>query len=153
MRVLRSGRVRNGAETVSELPIEIVGFQEQKWTRKQKVIEKDTVSAGATETITAGIPAGALVTGLTAIVLKALAGASLTTWSLGVTSDTDRYGTGLAKDLGTRVNSLISSASDARAPINYVADMNILMTAAAGVFSSGKVRITVHYEELSAEIR
>lgn len=103
---------------------------------------KDTTSGTATETITGMIPAGSIVLGATALVKTVLAGAGLTTWSLGVTSATTRYGTTLALAAGTTVSmsNHLAAALELRP-----AATDVLLTAAAGVFSSGQVRVTVFY--------
>lgn len=114
---------------------------------KSVTVEKTTVSGGATETITAMIPDGAIILGASARVLTILAGAALTTWSLGITGATTLFGTALALAVGTTVK---SSNHLATALQLVAADTNVLLTAAAGVFSSGKVRVTIFFIDTTA---
>jgi len=117
-----------------------------------ELVDCATATGTGTGTLTLAmqIPALCQVIGVTAYVHPILAGASLTTWSLGVTSDTDRYGTTLAIADTTSVNSLTSGATGYTAPHVNATAIAILMTAAAGVFSTGKVRVTVHYIPITA---
>jgi hypothetical protein len=117
-----------------------------------ELVNVATATGTGTGTITLAmqIPAKCVVMGVTAYVHPILAGASLSTWSLGVTSDTDRYGTTLAIADTTSVNSLVAGATGYTAPHAQAAAVAILMTAAAGVFSTGKVRVTVHYVPITA---
>lgn len=124
------------------------GANGQTLTQKQVTLSQDmsTASGVGTATITlAGlIPAGFLLAAVDARVTTILAGASLTTFSIGVTGDTDRFATTVALAAGTTVNSLTASASDSRSPLDYVSATDVLLTAAVGVISTGVLRITLH---------
>ena len=115
-----------------------------------KVVEgtHTTDSGTGTETISNAIPAGAIVFGVTTRVKTVLAGTSLTTWSIGLSGDTDRWGTGLAvTDEGTTDST--DFATDVQ-PTAYPAATDIVLTAAAGQFDSGLIRYTVHYYDFTA---
>lgn len=100
----------------------------------------------ATITVANAIPANSVVLGVTSYITTILAGASLTTWKLGVTGDTDRYHSGThAIAAGTATSSIASGASGYTGPHAQAAAINILMTADAGVFSTGLIHICVHY--------
>lgn len=103
---------------------------------------------GGTCTASNLVPAGAFVISVTARVTTILAGAGLTTWSLGDGSTADLWATGKALAAGTTVN-----ATDHKSTWNpkfFNAANNVVLTAAAGVFSSGVVRITVFYLDSTA---
>lgn len=105
-----------------------------------------TGTGTGTITIANGIPANSVVLGVTSYIDTILAGASLTTWKLGVTSDTDRYHSGTtAIAAGTATSSLTAGASGYTGPHAQAAAINLLMTADAGVFSTGIIHICVHY--------
>jgi hypothetical protein len=123
----------------------------QSLTIQTATTTKSTVSGTNTETITGLIPANSIVLGVTARVLTILAGASLTTWSLGITSHTDHYGTTLAVAAGTTVTPANHKVADIPGPHYAVAATDVLFTAAAGVFTTGLVRVTVWYITLGAE--
>jgi hypothetical protein len=150
----------NRKKVVSELPIIRRGNangQEIKIDLKEYV--KATVSGTATETITAAIKKGWIVFGITARVTKVLTGASLSTWSIGFTGTagptaaTDYFATALAKTLGITSDSGESQKSGFRFVSIFTADTDIIFTAAAGVFSTGEVRLTVHYVDLTPAVR
>ena len=109
---------------------------------------KTTDSGTGTETIPNAIPAGSIVLGVTARVTTILAGSGLTTWSLGLSGDTDRWGTGLALAGNTTVDAT-DFATDVQ-PTVYPAATDIVLTAAAGQFDSGVIRYTIHYYALTA---
>ena len=106
-----------------------------------------TDSGAAPATATNLIPAGSLVIGVDARVTTILAGTGLTTWSLGDGSDADRWATGKALAAGTTVT--LADATINAPPI-YAAATSVVLTAAAGQFDSGVVRLTVHYLSLTA---
>ena len=102
-----------------------------------------TNSGTGTETITNAIPAGAMVLGVTTRIKTVLAGTSLTTWSIGLSGDTDRWGTSLPKTDEATTDGT-DFASDVQ-PTIYPSATNIVLTAAAGQFDSGVIRYTIHY--------
>lgn len=107
---------------------------------------KTTSSGTGTETISGVVPVG-IVLGVSVRVTTALAGTGLTTFSIGDSSDADRWGTGIAKDAGTTTT--IADFTITTVPIYASAD-NIVLTAAAGQFDSGALRYTIHYIDITA---
>jgi hypothetical protein len=111
-----------------------------------EIVDMATATGTGTGTVTsttAMVPAGALILGVTSRVLTVLTGASLTTWSLGVAGATTRYATGIALTAGTTTtmaNHLVTVS-----PIFVATAVGLVFTAAAGVFSTGTVRITTHF--------
>ena len=110
-------------------------------THTTTVINMATASGTGTGTITSAntaLPVG-LTLGVTCRVSPALAGASLTTFSLGDGTDVDRFGTTLAIDLNTLVNVANYTST---APLYKTATGALVLTAAAGVFSTGILTCT-----------
>ena len=108
-------------------------------------INMATATGTGTGTITSpttALPAGTLIDGVTCRVSPELAGAGLTTFSIGDGSDVDRWGAAIAIALNTTTN--ISSYT-VTAPAYQVAAGSIVLTAAAGVFSTGILTCTTHY--------
>ncbi|MBL4874472.1 MAG: DUF2793 domain-containing protein, partial [Rhodobacteraceae bacterium] len=68
-------------------------------------------------------------------------GTGVSSWSLGVTGAVDRYGNGLGLGLN-------SYAKGAAGPVTYWADTALEITADAGSFDGGVVRLAVHFMEL-----
>ncbi|MDG3042862.1 DUF2793 domain-containing protein [Roseicyclus marinus] len=105
------------------------------------IVEFDQpVAGGATVTTAPVIPPRATVFGITGRVVEAIVGGA-TSWSLGVAGDPGRFGTGL----GTGLNSWVNGPA---APIVYWDATPLVLTAAGGGFSGGRVRFAVHYTEL-----
>ena len=102
------------------------------------------ITAGATTTTINIIPNGAQVIGVTGRVISAISGAGIASWKLGVPGADNRYGSGL----GLALNSWAKGLSGQ--PQTYYADTPLLLSADAGTFSGGTVRLAVHYVELSA---
>ena len=99
------------------------------------------VSADTTSETTAFIPDKAIVLGVTARVIAEITGP--TAWSLGVAGSPDRYGTGIGVGLNSYAHGVTSS------PLAYYGASSLLLTAESGSFSSGTVRIAVHYYALT----
>lgn len=125
----------------------VEGANTQRATWQQATVAVTCNSGGATCTATNLIPAGSLVIGVDARVTTILAGVGLTTWKIGDGSDDDRWGATLALAAGTTVT--LANATITSVPI-YAAATSVVLTAAAGQFDSGVVRITVHYISLTA---
>jgi hypothetical protein len=106
-----------------------------------------TVGGAGTVTATNLIPAGSLVIGVDARVTTVIAGAGLGSFSIGDGSDADRWGTGIALTAGTTVT--LANATITSVPI-YAAATSVVLTANAGQFDSGVIRLTVHYLSLTA---
>ena len=101
------------------------------------VINMATATGTGTGTITSpttALPAGTLIKFVVCRVSPALAGAGLTTFSLGDGVDADRWGTTLAITLNTLIN--VANYTTA-SPAYQIAAGSLVLTAAAGVFSTG----------------
>ena len=115
------------------------------------IVDMATATGTGTGTVTSPttmVPAGSLILAVTARVLTILAGASLTTWSLGIGGATTRYGTTLALAKGTTVtaaNHLVTQS-----PAYNASAAGLVFTAAAGVFSTGTVRLVTYYIDTTA---
>lgn len=109
-----------------------------------RIVELDHLVAGggAVETTVDIIPSHAQVIGVTARVLADITGTGVASWSLGVPGDPARYanGLGLAKDSWAKGLS--------GAPVTYYADTPLAITANAGTFTAGSIRLAVHLVEL-----
>lgn len=101
------------------------------------------IAAGASSVTIDAIPNGAQVIGVTGRVISAITGTGVSSWSLGVAGADNRYGSGL----GLALNSYAKGLSGQ--PQTYYADTPLLITADAGTFDGGTVRLCVHYVELS----
>lgn len=88
------------------------------------------------------IPSHAQVIGVAARVISAITGAGVSSWSLGVSGAVARYGNGLGLELN-------SFAKGATGPMTYWADTALEITADAGSFAGGVVRLAVHFVELA----
>ena len=103
-----------------------------------------------TLTVSPGIPANSIVLGVTSFIDTILAGAGLTTWTLGVTGDINRYATPtIAIAAGTATTSLTQADTGYTVPHIQAAAIDILVTTDAGVISTGIMHICVHYITLT----
>ena len=110
----------------------------------QRVLEIDhTLVAGSSSVTSNVIPSHAQVIGVTARVISPISGVGVSSWSLGISGAIDRYGSGL----GLGLNSYAKGMSG---PVTYWADTPLELTADAGTFDSGAVRLAVHFVELEA---
>jgi hypothetical protein len=101
------------------------------------------VSAGATSTTAAELPANTVVFGVTGRVLSDIPGTQ-TSWRLGVAGSDNRYGSGIGISEGAFLRGLTGS------PQAYYVPTELLLTAEGGSFSGGgSVRFAVHYASLS----
>ncbi|MEL7464530.1 MAG: DUF2793 domain-containing protein [Pseudomonadota bacterium] len=105
---------------------------------------EETVQAGAGFDATLLIPDRAVVIGATGRVSEAVTGAGLTSWRLGVAGAEDRYGT----SIGLALNSTVIGISGA--PVGYYGATPLRITAEGGTFTGGKIRLALHYFEISA---
>lgn len=111
----------------------------------QRIVELDHVLAGggAAEATAALIPSHAQVIGVTARVVADITGSGVSSWSLGVSGDPARYASGL----GLTKNSWARGLSGA--PVTYYADTALEITADAGSFTAGTIRLAAHVVELT----
>lgn len=106
-----------------------------------RIIELDHVlSAGTGSTTVPVIPDKAIVLGVSARVIGEIGGASA--WSLGVPGSTDRYGTGY----GTAVGSFAHGVTGQ--PQAYFGATELEVTAEGGAFTSGEIRLAVHFLDI-----
>lgn len=106
----------------------------------RQVVEEfvDTLTAGPQFTGTARIRTNALVLCVSARVVQAITG-TLSTWSLGVSGATSRYGSGLGTGAGSYALGVTGS------PVAYYSDTPLVFTAVGGAIGAGQVRTAVHY--------
>jgi len=101
------------------------------------------INAGSANTTSVLIPKNGMVYGITARVENAITGTGVSTWSLGIPGSPTRYGYGL----GLGKNSYAHGVTGT--PLTYYADTPLVLTADAGTFTDGLVRLAVHYFELN----
>lgn len=103
-----------------------------------RVVEIDhALSAGATSTVSAAIPAQMVVYGVTGRVVSAIEG-TLSAWRLGVQGSDNRYGSGLGLGQNSFVRGLTGQ------PQTYYGDTDLILSAEGGDFTGGLVRLAVH---------
>jgi Protein of unknown function (DUF2793) len=100
------------------------------------------VGSGPTSVIGAAIPGDAVVYGVTARVLGSIGGAS--SLEIGVTSSSNRYGSGIGTAAGAWARGLTGS------PLAYYSATDLVLTATGGDFDgTGVLRVAVHFAELT----
>lgn len=109
-----------------------------------RILEVDHVlDAAATSETALTIPSHAMVLGVTARVLEEIpTTGGVSSWSLGINGALDRYGSGLGLQVGSYALGVASS------PLTYWADTPVVITADAGSFAGGKLRLALHLQEL-----
>lgn len=100
------------------------------------------VGAGTTSVTAAQIGSGEMVIAVTARVLEAVTG-TLTSWQLGTAGAADRFGSGLGLGAGSYARGMLSQ------PLTYWGAAPLVLTATGGVFAGGRVRLAVHYLDIS----
>lgn len=108
-----------------------------------RTVEIDhAVGTGATSTVSAAIPADAVVYGITGRVLTAIGGA--TSFEIGVPGSTNRYGSGFGTGAGSWARGITGN------PLAYYAATDIVLMAVGGAFvGTGTFRLAVHFAELT----
>ncbi|MCF6273703.1 MAG: DUF2793 domain-containing protein [Rhodobacteraceae bacterium] len=130
----------DGTDWQSDAVVVSTGGSGTSW----RIAEIDhVIVAGSTSTTVNVIPNNAQVIGVTGRVISAIDGAGIASWKLGVPGADNRYGYGL----GLALNSWVRGVSGQ--PLTYYADTPLLLSADAGTFSAGLVRLAVHYLELT----
>lgn len=110
-----------------------------------RIAEVDHLLSAATVSTTAAIiPDMAVVLGATGRVIEAITGASA--WSLGVSGDPARYGSGY----GIALNSIAQGLTPQ--PQSYSGATALEITSADVAFTGGTIRLSVHYLEISPPI-
>lgn len=100
------------------------------------------VTPGAQSTTADVIPANVSVIGVTGIVLDPISG-DATSFRVGVAGSADRYGTGIGLASGSWLRGLTGT------PTAYYAHTPLVLEAEGGTFAGGRVRLAVHYLELT----
>ena len=96
------------------------------------------VGSGAVSTTSTFIPANSLVFGVTGRVTDAITG-SATSWELGVSGSSNRYGSGLGLGAGSYAHGLTGS------PLAYYSATALTLTATGGTFGGGgSVTLVAH---------
>ena len=106
-----------------------------------------TDGAGAAETATGAIPAGAQVVAVVGRVVTAIVGAT-TDFDVGDGTDVDRWAAAVLKAKGSKWSQ--SDATADPAGTWAAAARDVVLTADAGTFTSGEVRIDVFYFDATA---
>jgi hypothetical protein len=100
------------------------------------------ITAGASNLTTTQIGAGWLVFAVSARVISGIGGASA--WGLGVDNAETRYASGVGVGLNASANGVTG------APLAYLSATPLKLTAEGANFTSGSVRIAVHYLQINA---
>ncbi len=112
-------------------------------------IAHTTDSGTSTETLTALIPAGVVLFGVVARVITILAGAGpLVSFDVGDAGDLARYGTAIVVAADTTIDETNWTADPAGTW--SASARNIVLTATAGQFDSGVIRVAAFYHDFTA---
>jgi hypothetical protein len=113
-----------------------------QFTHLNATIDMSTAIGTGTGTITIAnfFPAGTMPIAFSGRVTTILAGAGLTTWKIGPTSSSAAFGTGLLLAQDTLVNGTTYTVSPPS--LFFTSAANLVITAAAGVFSTGILKVT-----------
>lgn len=108
-----------------------------------EVTEIDHVlSAGTSNTVSAAIPDGAIVFGVTGRVISQITG-TLGAFRIGVSGSDNRYGSGIGLATGSWMRGMTGT------PMTYYGDTDLLLTGEGGDFASGTLRLAVHFMRLA----
>lgn len=99
------------------------------------------LTAGGVQDTDIAIPALSSVVGVTGRVVAEITG-DLGSWSLGVNTSANRYGSGLGKELNSFLKGLTGS------PLTYYEDTYLTLTPEGGDFAAGTVRLVIHTLQL-----
>ncbi|WP_426032359.1 DUF2793 domain-containing protein [Caulobacter sp. DWP3-1-3b2] len=100
-----------------------------------EIVEQEVTLSGASTATTVVIPNRAIVLGVSTRTSVAVTGA--TSYSCGVSGDTAKFGSGLGVAKNTNNVGVVG-------PTAYYADTAVVITAAGGSFTGGKVRVAIH---------
>ncbi|RPE71300.1 uncharacterized protein DUF2793 [Pacificibacter maritimus] len=101
-----------------------------------------TITAGSVSNVGFAIPGQAVVYGVTGRVISEITG-SLSGYSVGVSSSSNRYGSGLSLANGSWMRGLTGT------PLTYYSDEDLVLTAEGGDFTAGEIRLAIHYAQFS----
>lgn len=100
------------------------------------------ISAGASVTTDLMVPNAAMVIGATARVSETITG-TLGSWQMGTEGALDRFGSQLGVQQGSWARGMLSQ------PFTYWSPTPVILSATGGAFAGGKVRLAVHWLELT----
>lgn len=100
------------------------------------------ITAGANMVTDLFIPSAAMVIGATARVTEAITG-TLTNWQMGTEGAVDRFGSSLGIQQGSWSRGMLSQ------PFTYWTPTPIILSAMSGAFAGGRVKLAVHWLELT----
>lgn len=123
----------NGSEW---MPFSFIAQDSGEYVRIERW--QEDVDLSSTNQTTTTIPNRATVLAVNTRVITAITG-TVTTFGVGVSGDTSRYGNGIGKAADSTNIGLTFH------PISYYADTPVLLTPDSGSFSTGVVRINVQY--------
>ena len=106
-------------------------------------IEVDhNLGSGGSSLVSEALPADSIVYGVTGRVLSAIGGA--TSYEMGVSGSTNRYGSGFGVSVGSWTRGLTGS------PLAYYSATDLLLTASGGNFDgTGTIRLAIHFAQLN----
>jgi hypothetical protein len=108
-----------------------------------RIVEFDQVIApGASSATIPAIPSHAAVTAVTARVVATVTGTGMASFSIGVSADPMRYGSGLGLGLNSWSRGMTG------APVTYYGDTPLILTPDAGAFLGGTLRLAIHLNEV-----
>ncbi|RJE81222.1 DUF2793 domain-containing protein [Paracoccus sp. JM45] len=99
------------------------------------------LASGSTIISDVFIPGGAMVIGAAARVVTPLSG-TLSSWRLGTSGATNRFGQGLGKDTGSWARGMLGS------PMTYYQPEPLIISAENGEFTGGRIKLAVHWWEM-----
>ena len=152
---MRQGPWRYGTERGQALfqgrDGESFGFESERGLGQCLIKLKETIlltdGGGAAETATGAIPAGAQVLAVVGIVTELLTGVT-TDFDVGDGTDVDRWAAAVLKAKGSKWGQADATAD----PVGTwaAAARDVVLTADAGTFTTGEVRIEVYYTDVVA---
>ena len=134
--------------TLSPASVKLTGATGGATTTIQSVSAVVNTTGGAATEVSAGLlPAGSLILGVTARVTTIIAGGGIASFSIGHAADTDAWGVGILVAAGTTTSMANFTVTS---PMYCVTATDLRLTANAGTFTSGVVRLSVSYLSLVA---
>jgi len=97
--------------------------------------EQEVTLSGATTSTSIVIPSRSIVLGVSTRTSQAVTGAS--SYACGISGETSKFGSSLGVSLGASNIGIIG-------PTAFYADTAVLLTAAGGAFTGGKVKVAIH---------
>lgn len=108
----------------------------------QSVVQAHTLAASTSSVLTLGLPAGAFVLGVSALVTTAVGTA--TSWIIGTPADTNLWGAG-ANSTGITTSSTDYTATGAVGIQGAGSTTDIVISAVGAAFSAGVIQVDVQY--------